>query len=432
MRRLAAAAAVLALLAAPATAARGAEPEVASLAEAVRGALETGEGVRIAAAESRKAALRTRRYRLAVTPDVRLQALYQRLDAETVAEGGGGGTVPDSQVGWSLTLTQPLYTGGRATAAYRAQREVERSTALGAELARRATALAAAEAWFGLLASVDGVGIAEDAVAQARRHLERAAKRVELGEAVLNDRLQAEVSLRRLEADLAAARGGLANAREAVRRLTGRYPASRQEVPAPFPPVSGAREALVAEALAGRLEPRQARHAVAAAEQDVREKRGRFLPSLALTATYGRLGEELDALSWQWNAGVALDLPLYESGQRLSLVREARAGLEQAQAAAEAEARDVERDVLAIANDLEAAAARIESLRTGAAAATEALRLSERRYEVGLADSLEVVDAQVSLTAARTGLAAERYRREVLTLRLADALGRDPLGAAAP
>ncbi len=419
---------VSALLAAAAPAAAGAPPTFQTLGEAVRAALETQEAVGIAAAEARKSAVRTRRYRLAVTPDVRLRGFYLRTDEEgdpDPQQGGGG--PPGRQVGWSLELTQPLYTGGRATAAYRGQKALERSASLAGELVRRQTAVAAAEAWFGTLAAVDAVRIAEEAAASARRHLERATRRVELGEAVRNDQLQAEVVLRRIEGDLASARGGLANAREAVRRVAGGYPADRPAVPERLPPIAASADALVAEALAGRIEPRQAGLGVTAAEQDVREKRGRFHPSLALTGAYARQGEDLGELSWQWSAGIAIELPLYQSGQRLNEMRESQAGLEQARLAAAAAARDVELEVRSLANDLAAAAARVESLHTAEEAAAEGLRLSERRYEVGLADGLEVVDATLSLTAARTALAAERYRVETLKLSLAAALGRDPV-----
>ena len=432
MLRFAAAAGAVAIVVTAATAPAAPPPTYATIGEAVRGALETGEGVRIADAEARKAGLRTRRYRLAVTPDVRLRAAYVRLDEETSPDQGqGGGAPPERQLGWSLELTQPLYTGGRATAAYEAQRALEGSAGLGRELARRETALAAAEAWYGVLAAAEGVRVGEEAVGQAQRHLERTTRRVELGEAVLNDRLQAEVSLRQLESSLAASRGALANARERLRRIAGGYPGAEPAVPIPVPAPEGSPEELVAEALAHRLEPQQAGFSVTAAEQDLREKRGRFLPSLALTASYARQGEELDTLAWQWSAGVALELPLYQSGQRLAEMRESRVGLEQARLAAEAAGRDVEFEVRGLVNDLGATAARIASLRAAEAAATENLRFAERRYDVGLADGLEVVDARVSLTAARTALAAERYRIETLKLRLAVAVGRDPVPALA-
>ncbi len=409
-----------------AVAGRAAAAEVATahtLEEVVRGALASEESLRIVEAEVRKAESRSRRYYLYLTPDVRLQGSYTRSGAED--SGSGGDPAAADSYAWALKLNQPLYTGGRATAAYRGQKDQEASLRLAAELARRSLALAVAEAYYGVLQAAEAVGIGEQAVALARRQLDRAVRRVELGEAVLGDQLRAEVSLRRLEAELAGFRSDLAQAREAVRRLSGLELVDNPAVPAPLPQVEGSDESLVAEALAARRELEQARLAVAVAQQDVREKQGRFFPSLALSATWGEAGEELPEREWSWSAGVVLEVPIYASGSTPHDLSESRVGLEQERLRAAGASRDIEREVRDLVRDIEAARSVIRSLTLGVAATAENLRLSGRRYEVGLADSLEVADAQHADVAARVGLAAAGYRLETLTLRLRNALGRE-------
>ncbi len=420
------AAAALLLAAGPGAAAAGEAP-AATLEQVVAATLATEESLRVAELESRKAGLRTRRYLLHLTPDVRLQGAYARTDAE---ETGNGGPETGDSWSWALSLTQPLYTGGRATAAYRGQRDAEASQRLQAELTRRALTLAAAEAYYGALLAAEEVRIAEQAAAVALRQLGRARRRVELGEAVPSDELRAEVGLRRLEAGLAAARSALGDAREAVRRLSGLELAAAPQVPAPLPQLAESPEALVAEALAARDEREQARLAVAAAEQDVREKRGRFLPSVALRASWGESGDEPSELARAWSAGVAVELPLYDSGSTAYELRESSLGLEQSRLRAAALARDIEREVRGLCRESEAARVARESLRLAVAASAEGVRLAERRYEVGLADSLEVADAQTADVGARVSLAAAGYRLETLALRLRNALGREPLPAA--
>jgi outer membrane protein len=394
-----------------------------TLEEVVAAALASEESLRIAEAEVRKAEQRSRRYLLFLTPDVRLQGTYLRIGAEDTDENGG----PESgdTYAWSLALNQPLFTGGRATAAYRGQKDQEAALRLGAELARRSLSLEAAQAFYTALGAAEAIGIGEQAVALARRQYELAARRVQLGEAVLNDQLRAEVSLRRFESELAGLRSTLAQSREAVRRLSGRELAADPVVPAPLPPIAGSDEALVAEALAARKEPERARLAVAAAEEDVREKQGRFLPTLALNAAWGETGEEISNRDWSWSAGLVLDVPIYQRGSTPYEVRESRLGLEQERLRAEATARDIEREVRDLLREIEAARSVVESLRRGVAAAAENLRLAGRRYEVGLADSIEVADAQNADVVARVGLVAAGYRLEMLTLRLRNALGRE-------
>jgi outer membrane protein TolC len=389
------------------------------------------ESLRIAEAEVRKAELRSRRFLLFLTPDLRLQGTYLRTDAEETGENGG--PTPGDTYAWGLTLNQPLYTGGRATAAYRGQRDQENSLRLQAELTRRALALEAAQAYYIVLGAAEAIAIGEQAVTLARLQFERATRRVQLGEAVLNDQLRAEVSLRRFESELAGFRSALAQAREAVRRLSGLELAADPVAPPPLPPITGDDQSLVAEALAARREPEQARLAVAAAEESVREKKGRFLPSLALNAAWGESGEEFSDRDWSWSAGIVLEMPIYDRGSTPYALRESRVELEQERLRAAAVSRDIEREVRDLLREAEAARSVVESLRLGVAAAAENLRLAGRRYEVGLADSLEVADAQNADVVARVGLVAAGYRLEALTLRLRNALGRELFpGPAAP
>jgi len=405
-------------------------PPARTLEDVVRGTLASEESLRIAAAEVRKAELRTRRYLLYLTPDLRLQGSYTLAGVEK--SGNDDESSSGDRYAWGLALTQPLYTGGRASAAYRGQKKLEASQRLEAELTARALVVAAAQAYYEVLSAAAAADIGEQAVVLARRQFDRAKRRVELGEAVLNDQLRAEVSLRRLEADLAGFRSALAQAREAVRRISGLELADRPSVPPPLPRITGSDEALVAEALAARREPEQARLAVSAAEEDVREKKGRFSPSLSLSAAYGETGEALSDLAWSWSAGVVLEVPIYQSGSTTYELRESRVGLEQQRLRAAGASRDIESEVRNLLRDIEAARSGIESYQLGVLAAAENLRLAERRYEVGLADSIEVADAQGADISSRVGLSTAGYRLETLTLRLRNALGRELIATPEP
>jgi outer membrane protein len=411
--------------------ARGEELPAGTLGEVLASTLERHESLEILEEEALQADLRKSRFLMSVTPDLSLQAYGRRVGStgsggEGEEEGGGPVFFPEgTYYGYSFSLTQPLYTGGRALAAYRGAGDLESSVRIQGELARRDLLVAAAESYFAVLAAREVVRIGEQAVVRAERHLELARKRLDLGEGVVTDRLRAEVNLAEVESDLVGFRKALADARDRVKRLAGRPLAA---VPAPvdsLPEIEGSIEDLVAEALGARLELEQDRLEVRAANEDVREKKGRFLPALYAAGSYYGSGEEVTAQETGWQAGLVLEIPIYQRAARFYHLKESRSALRQAALKSVGRAKDISLEVSRLANAMEAASVRIGTLRKQAELASENVRLAEKRFSVGLADSLETVDAQTSLLQAEVGLTAERLLFEVAKLRLAKALGRD-------
>jgi outer membrane protein TolC len=423
------------MLTAPA-AGRGEELPLGTLQEVLASTIEKSETLGILEEEALQADLRKSRYLMSITPDLSLQAYGRRVGGtgsggESEGEEGGGPVFfPEgTYYGYSFNLTQPLYTGGRAMAAYRGAGDVENSVQIEGEITRRDLLVAAAEAYFAVLAAREVVRIGEQAVIRAQRHLELAQKRLDLGEGVITDRLRAEVNLAEVESDLVGFRKALADARARVKRLAGRPLAA---VPAKvefLPAIEASVDDLVAEALGARLEREQDRLGIKIAEEDVREKKGRFLPALYAAGSYYGSGEEISDQEEGWQAGIVLEIPIYQRAARFYHLKESRSALRQALLKSDGRAKDITLEVNRLANAMEAASVRIVTLRKQAELARENVRLAEKRFSVGLADSLETVDAQTSLLGAEVGLTAERLQFEVAKLRLVKALGRDPFPA---
>lgn len=416
---------------------QGQEPPVGTLAEVLVSTVEKSESLGILEEEALQAELRKSRYLMSITPDLSLQAYGRRVGntgsggaGEEGGEGGGPVFFPEgTYYGYSFNLTQPIYTGGRAMAAYRGAGDVENSVKIEGEITRRDLLVAAAEAYFAVLAAREVVRIGEQAVLRAEQHMELAQKRLDLGEGIVTDRLRAEVNLAEVESDLVGFRKILADARARVRRLAGRPLA---EVPADvesLPQIEGSVEDLVAEAIGARLELEQDQLGIKVAEEDVREKKGRFLPALYAAGSYYGSGEEVSDQETGWQAGVILEIPIYRRGARFYHLKESRSALRQALLKSDGRVKDISLEVSRLANAMEAASVRIGTLRKQAELARENVRLAEKRFTVGLADSLETVDAQTSLLGAEVGLTTELFRFEVAKLRLTKALGRDPFPA---
>lgn len=412
--------------------ARGEEVPSRSLDDVLAATIETNEAMGIAGEDVLQAESQKKRYLMSLTPDISLSAYRRRVgnfadsDGEGGGGGGGGNFLPEgTRYGYNLSLTQPLFTGGRALAAYRGAGDQENALIIQEELTRRDLLVAATEAYYGVLATMETVRISEQAVVRAKRHLELADKRLELGEGLMTDKLRAEVNLADVTGDVTRFRNFLADARVRVHRISGRPLAKSPAGVVPLEEVTGAVDDLIAEALETRLEREQDRLSIDAAAEDVKEKKGRFFPIIFFNANYYGDGEKIEEQEDGWDAGVFLEFPLYQSASRHYLLKESKSALRQAQLRKDARTKDIALEVSELYNALEASGTRVTTLRKQVELARENVRLAEKRFGVGLADSLETVDAQTALLDAEVKLTAEVLTYEVAKLRLYRALGRE-------
>jgi len=408
----------------------GEEGPSRGLDDVLASTLETNEAMDIVAEDVLQAESQKKRYLMSLTPDLTLSAYRRRLGSSsgTIGDGEGAGAnfFPEgTRYGYTLSLTQPLFTGGRALAAYRGAGDQESALVIQEELTRRDLLVAATEAYYGVLATMETVRISEQAVVRAERHLELADKRLELGEGLMTDKLRAEVNLADVTGDVTRFRNFLADARDRVHRISGRSLAQSPAGVVPLEEITGTVDSLIAEALKTRLEREQDRLSIDAAAEDVKEKKGRFFPIIYFNANYFGSGVKIEEQEDGWDAGVFLELPIYKSASRHYLLKESKSAFRQAQLRDDARAKDIALEVSRLYNAVEASGTRVTTLRKQVELARENVRLAEKRFGVGLADSLETVDAQTALLDAEVKLTAEVLTFEVAKLRLYRALGRE-------
>ncbi len=143
----------------------------------------------------------------------------------------------------SVSLRQPLWTGGRLTAAlaYATARN-QTAEAVRAE-ARRDIALEVIQAWGELWMSAERVRVYEGSATTHRQFLQQIQRRTASGLSVQSDIALANSRLEAVQADLATARAALAAARERLRTLTGRS-TTGAGLPTPLWPRHAAEDAL--------------------------------------------------------------------------------------------------------------------------------------------------------------------------------------------
>ncbi|MBX3585781.1 MAG: efflux transporter outer membrane subunit [Ramlibacter sp.] len=193
-----------------------------------------------------------------------------------------------------------------------------------------------------------------------------------------------------------------------------------QPLPGDFA-VSGSTEAvrlqpvpagLPSDLLTRRPDIRQAEQQLLAANANIGAARAAFFPRIALTAGAGTASNHLSGLfsggSWGWTLAPQALLPIFDAGRNQAGLASARAGRDMAVAQYEKAIQTAFREV---ADALAGRATLGEQLRAQQAQAqAEATRfkLSDLRYQNGVASYLDLLDAQRALFTARQAVVQTR------------------------
>jgi outer membrane protein TolC len=322
-------------------------------------------------------------------------------------------------VGLGATLSQPLYAGGRISAAARAsgaQAEVE---AASLERRRQELALAVTEAYFGVQAATQGLSYADDVLAHARETERFLRQRNREGLVLDAEVARASASRAQAEADRAAADQNLASARSGLALLAGEDTRSRElltplAAPPPLP-------ATAPDAPLERPDLRAARARAEAARDGVTVARGSLLPEVFAQVSAETMRSDFDqganwvtgVLGARWQLGLS----------DVHAVRAARARAGAAAAEARWREREAEREVEEARRAVSVADARVRFGEEAAAASESARALRTARHRQGLVLLTEVLDAEAGLAGARALLLRSRLEARLARARLRLALG---------
>ncbi|WP_372658859.1 efflux transporter outer membrane subunit [Hydrogenophaga sp.] len=184
---------------------------------------------------------------------------------------------------------------------------------------------------------------------------------------------------------------------------------------------------LPSELLNRRADIRQAEQQLVAANANIGAARAAFFPRISLTASLGTASSDLSGLfgsgSWGFTLAPQALLPIFDAGRNQANLQVATVSRDIAVAQYEKAIQTAFREV---ADALAANATLGEQLSAQQALAqaeTERLRLADLRYRNGVANYLDVLDAQRSLFAAQQSLTQTRLIEKQNQVALYKALG---------
>lgn len=147
------------------------------------------------------------------------------------------------------------------------------------------------------------------------------------------------------------------------------------------------------------------------------------LPSLSAFGNYGTIGPEIVGALPTHSVGVTLKVPVFDGGRRDARRAESLSQLRQEEIRTRDVKQQVELDVRLALDSIKSAASQVETAREGLALAENELAQARRRYEGGVANSIEATDAQTRLDRARDNSIAALYNYNLARLDLATATG---------
>ncbi|MCB4825191.1 TolC family outer membrane protein [Roseicella aerolata] len=325
----------------------------------------------------------------------------------------------------SVTITQPLFRGGRTTAlTRRAENQV---------LAQRARLLAteqqvmadAVNAYVSVIRFQEELRLNINNEQVLAEQLRATNERFRVGEITRTDVAQAESRLARARSDRSTAEGNLQVARATFQRVVGMMP-QRLVAPQPLrPPVANAQEAGQAAATNNPAVV-AALFDEATRRDEIQAQIAQLLPTLGLTGQAFRNDNQTQAHTRLTGAQIIaqLTVPIYQGGAEHAAVRQARQAAQQARHTVEEQRRAATQSATQAWEQLQSTRAQVESQRAAIRAAEIALDGVQREAIVGSRTTLEVLNAEQELLQNRTDLVRALANMVAQSYSLASALGR--------
>ncbi|MGA3186247.1 MAG: TolC family protein [Bryobacteraceae bacterium] len=147
------------------------------------------------------------------------------------------------------------------------------------------------------------------------------------------------------------------------------------------------------------------------------------LPSLSAFGNYGTTGEDIIGAMPTRAVGITLKVPIFDGGRRDARRAESLSELRQEQIRTRDVKQQVDLDVRLALDSIHSAESQVETARQGLELSENELAQARRRYDGGVANSIEVTDAQTRLDRARDNQIAALYNYNLARLDLATATG---------
>src|SRR5215472_14403315 len=309
---------------------------------------------------------------------------------------------------------------------YRSSSETVRANQLSLADARDLVVLAVAGSYLQVIAAAARVDSARAQLDTATALFDQTAQQRKVGLVAQVDVDRSEVQMLTQKQRLVSQQNELAKQKINLARITGLPPTDQYEISdaAPFSASPGLTiEEALQQAKAQRSDLKAAEAQIRAAERTVSAAHAERYPSLAINGDYGVIGINPAQSHGTFAVTGTLRLPLWQGGRVEGDIVQANAARAQRRAEADDLQRQIEADVRNAFLDLQAAASQVEVAERNVQVTKETLELTKQKFQAGVTDNVEVVQAQSSLASADLDYINSVFAHNLAKLSLGRATG---------
>ena len=183
-------------------------------------------------------------------------------------------------------------------------------------------------------------------------------------------------------------------------------------------------EDALTRAKAARADIMAAQAAVRAGEEALKSARSQYLPSVSVETDYGVIGTNPSQSHGTFGMTGSVAFPIWQGHKIKADIERAQSVLSQRSAEYADLVGQVDFEVRREFIDLAAAADQVSLAQNNVGLAADTLRQSQDRFRAGVADTVEVVQAQQTVEQADNDLISATYEHNLAKVALARALGR--------
>lgn len=323
------------------------------------------------------------------------------------------------------TVTQPIYRGGRTTAATnRAENQV---------MTQRARLIASEEqlfqdtvqAYVNVIQNTQILALNGNNEQVLQRQLQATNDRFRVGEITRTDVAQGEAALAGATATRQTAEGNLQTSRATFQRLVGELP-DRLVEPQPLKLPTRTLEEAKAQASGNNPTVIAALFQNASDKDNFDLQYGALMPSVSIqgTGSYTQNQSQKNLKTEGGQVVASLSVPIYQGGSEYAAIRAARQTEQQSRRLVDDAKRTAVQQVVSAWETYQAAKSTIDSTRTQIRSNQIALEGTQREAIVGSRTTLDVLNAEQTLLNSRTTLVQNLSSLVIASYQVTSAVGR--------